>query len=258
MKRVLTALLLIPLVVVLIFWAPPLAVRLALAAVALLCLHECYAIIRAGGVRPFQPLGYALGAVLIVTSQPVDALLIVAVVAMLLLTLQSERHEAALAVASSTLFAVAYTCGPFALARWAHEVNPHWMFVVLLINWAGDSAALYVGQALGRRKLAPTISPNKTWEGSIASALLGGGVGVAYLHSFVPALHPLVAVAAALWINVAGQAGDLAESVLKRGAHVKDSGSLLPGHGGMLDRMDGALFGYPALYVFLEVLRRLA
>jgi phosphatidate cytidylyltransferase len=118
---------------------------------------------------------------------------------------------------------------------------------------------LYVGKGLGRNKLAPSISPNKTWEGAIASLVLGAGAGLAYLLYFeVSTLHWAVLAGAAALMNVAGQTGDLAESVLKRGAHIKDSGALLPGHGGMLDRMDGALFSYPALYVFLEVLRRLA
>ena len=209
------------------------------------------------GAAPFRPVGYALGAVMIVTSQPIDALLVVAVVALLALTMQSRPHETAWAAASSTLFAVAYTCGPFALARSIHGLNPHWMFVVLLINWVGDSAAMYVGKAIGRRKLAPSISPNKTWEGSIASLALGGVAGAAYLSYFMESLHPAIAVAGALWINVADRPATWPERAQTRRPS-QDSGALLPGHGGMLDRMDGALFGYPALYLFLELLRRLA
>lgn len=259
MKRVLTALILIPLAIWLIFQGPALAVRATLALVGLLCLRECFDLASATGFRPFRPVGYAVGAVMILTSEPMGPLLVAATVALLLLTLQMERHEAAMPAVAYTLFPVVYTCGPFALARWLHEINPHWMFVVLAINWVGDSAALYVGKGLGRNKLAPSISPNKTWEGAIASLVLGSGVGLAYLLYFdVSTLHWAVLAGAAALMNVAGQTGDLAESVLKRGAHIKDSGALLPGHGGMLDRMDGALFAYPAVYVFLEVLRRLA
>jgi len=259
MTRVLTALILIPLAIGLIFLGPPLAVRAALAGVALLCLRECFAIVEAMGVKPFRPVGYAAGAVMILTSEPLGPLLVVVTVALLALTLQIERHELAMPAVAYTTFVVIYTCGPFALARALHEINPHWMFVALLVNWVGDSAALYVGRSIGKNKLAPSISPNKTWEGTIASLMLGGGAGLAYLLYFdVSSLHWALLAGVAAVINIAGQTGDLAESVLKRGADLKDSGALLPGHGGMLDRMDGALFAYPALYLALEALRRLA
>ena len=251
MKRVLTALVLIPLVLGLIFFAPPLVVRGALALVALLCLHECLGIARKMGAEPFGAVAYAAGAVLILTSIPAEALLIGFLILLMALTLQMPRHEAAMPAAATTLFAVVYTCGPFLLARRLHEMSPHWLFAVLLVNWVGDSAAMYVGKAIGRRKLAPKISPGKTWEGTIASAVLGGAAGAAYLLHFQPGVDPLFAVGLSILANVSGQLGDLAESVLKRGVDMKDSGALLPGHGGMLDRMDGALFAFPAAYLFL-------
>lgn len=257
MSRVLTALLLIPFAIAVVFFGPPLAVRAALTVVAMLCLHECFQLIASMGVKPFRPVGYAAGAVLILTSEPIGPLLIAVTLALLALTLQVERHQLAIPAVAYTLFAMVYTCGPFALARMLHELNPHWMFVVFVINWVGDSAALYVGRAIGRNKLAPSISPNKTWEGTIASLALGAAAGTGYLVYFEVSTL-LWSLLASVLVNVAGQTGDLAESVLKRGADLKDSGSLLPGHGGMLDRMDGALFGFPVVYLFLELLRRLA
>lgn len=251
MKRVLTALVLVPVVFGLIFYAPPLAVRAALATVALLCLKECFDIARAMGAQPFAPVAYAAGGLLIVTSLPMGTLLIGLLVLLMALTLQLGRHETAMPAASSTLFAVVYTCGPFALARRLHEMSPHWLFAVLLAIWVGDSAAMYVGKAIGRHKLAPSISPGKTWEGAIASAVLGTAAGAAYLMYFHPAAGVAFTIGLALAANLSGQLGDLAESVLKRGARVKDSGNLLPGHGGMLDRMDGALFALPAAYLYL-------
>jgi len=251
MERVVTALILIPVVLGLIFYAPPLAVRAALAAVALLCLHECFHIVRTMGAEPFRPAGLAAGAVLIVTSLPIGGFLIGFLVLLMILTLHRSRHDVALVAVASTLFAVIYTCGPFALARRLHDMSPHWLFVVLLVNWVGDSAAMYVGKAIGRHKLAPSISPGKTWEGAIASAVLGTAAGAGYLTYFQPTAGLAFAVGLALAANVSGQLGDLAESVLKRGANLKDSGSLLPGHGGMLDRMDGALFAFPAAYLYL-------
>jgi phosphatidate cytidylyltransferase len=105
---------------------------------------------------------------------------------------------------------------------------------------------------LGRRKLAPSISPGKTWVGAIASLLLGSAAGTAYLLHFQPGAGDVgFFLGLSMVANAAGQLGDLAESVLKRGAGIKDSGELLPGHGGMLDRMDGALFAFPAAYLYL-------
>ena len=255
MKRVLTALVLIPLVLGLIFYAPPLAVRVALALVALLCLKECLDIVGAMGVEPFRPAAFAAGAVLILTSVPMGAFLVGVLALLMLLTLHRSRHEAALVAVACTFFALVYTCGPFALARRLHEMSPHWLFAALLVNWVGDSAAMYVGKAIGRNKLAPSISPGKTWEGAIASAALGTAAGAAYLQYFNPSAALWFAVGFSLVVNVSGQLGDLAESVLKRGANLKDSGGLLPGHGGMLDRMDGALFAFPAAYLYLVVSR---
>jgi phosphatidate cytidylyltransferase len=255
MKRVLTALLLIPLVIGLIFFAPPLAVRAALALVAALCLSECLHIVRTMGAEPFRPAAFAAGAVMIVTSIPIGEFLIGVLALLMVLTLHRSRHDVALSAVASTFFALVYTCGPFALARRLHEMSPHWLFAALLVNWVGDSAAMYVGKALGRHKLAPSISPGKTWEGTIASAALGTAAGTAYLMHFEPGAGFGFCLILSLLANVAGQLGDLAESVLKRGANMKDSGGLLPGHGGMLDRMDGALFAIPAVYLYLIAAR---
>ncbi len=253
MKRVATALVLIPVVIGLIFYAPPLMVRAALALVGLLCLRECLDLGRSSGVEPFGPVALAAGAVLILTSVPIGAFLIGVLVLLMALAVYAARRETAFLSVAVTFFALVYTCGPFALARRLHEMSPHWFFSALLVNWVGDSAAMYAGKAFGRHKLAPAISPGKTWEGAIASLLLGAPAGAAYLMHFVPGASLGFAVGYSLLANLSGQLGDLAESVLKRGANVKDSGAVLPGHGGMLDRMDGALFALPAAYLFLAV-----
>jgi phosphatidate cytidylyltransferase len=123
---------------------------------------------------------------------------------------------------------------------------------LLVIIWVGDSAAYYGGRAFGRHPLAPRISPKKTVEGAIAgllgSMLVGGFVGVAFLGE--PWLSVTLISAATA---VAGQVGDLAESAMKRSAGVKDSSSILPGHGGILDRLDSLFFAAPVFYWLFNI-----
>ncbi len=146
----------------------------------------------------------------------------------------------------------------------AQEEGPSLLVFLLFVVWAGDTVALYIGRTWGRRKLAPKLSPGKTWEGSIAS--MAGSLAITGLLLWLAATlqergiallsypgsveHWLVLAAI---LNVAGQLGDLVESAIKRGAGVKDSGSLLPGHGGVLDRIDALLIAAPVLWYALLV-----
>ncbi len=126
----------------------------------------------------------------------------------------------------------------------------HWVLLGILAVAAGDTAAYFTGRAIGRRKLAPSVSPNKTVEGA-AGGLLGSVVcSVLYAHGFLPHVPAGYAAAAGAAVGISGQAGDLFESLIKRAAGVKDSGTILPGHGGILDRADGILAAGPVLYLF--------
>lgn len=254
MTRVLTAVLLIPVVYLLVFYAPGYAVRAVLALVSLLCLREFFLLSRFRRVEPFAVFGYGAGAVLVVAPYlPQPAFLVILCMLLLVLGLQPARPlENLFGSAAATLLGLVYVCGPFALAGMMHRVGPHWLFFVLLLAWVGDSSAYYVGRAIGRHKLAPSISPGKTWEGAVASAVFSVAAGSVYLAYFEPGrIGFAMALAMSLTVNVAGQVGDLAESALKRSVRMKDSGTLLPGHGGMLDRMDNFLFAAPTAYLWL-------
>jgi phosphatidate cytidylyltransferase len=122
------------------------------------------------------------------------------------------------------------------------------------VSWAGDTAAYYIGRAFGRHKLAPRVSPQKTWEGAIGSLIGGVLAAGVYAHYLIPAVPLQIVLAVATAGNLAGQMGDLCESAFKRGAGVKDSGTTLPGHGGWLDRIDATLFSVPVVYALLRVL----
>nr|WP_284694781.1 phosphatidate cytidylyltransferase [Geomonas sp. Red32] len=130
---------------------------------------------------------------------------------------------------------------------------PHgvsWLFLIMVIVMSGDSAAYYVGSALGKTKLYPTVSPKKSVEGSAGG--LAGSVAGAFIFKalYFHELTPLDCVATALLLGLLGQLGDLFESLIKRSCGVKDSGTIFPGHGGVLDRLDSILFAAPAAFYY--------
>jgi phosphatidate cytidylyltransferase len=130
-----------------------------------------------------------------------------------------------------------------------------WALTVVLATWVGDSVALLVGKTFGQQRLAPTISPQKSREGAFGGMVASMAVGAASIQGFGLGDWRMGLVAGAI-IGLAGQIGDLAESVLKRQAGVKDSGSIVPGHGGMLDRIDALLFAFPAGFLLAVGLQR--
>ncbi|MBT3217778.1 MAG: phosphatidate cytidylyltransferase [Proteobacteria bacterium] len=125
-----------------------------------------------------------------------------------------------------------------------------WIFLVLVIAWAGDTGAYFSGRFLGRHKLYPRVSPKKTWEG-VAGGVTAATVGVFIVSFFYTALRPLDCVLLGVVLCLAGVLGDLAESLIKRSHQVKDSGWIMPGHGGLLDRIDSVLFVAPLLYGYV-------
>ena len=131
-------------------------------------------------------------------------------------------------------------------------LGPRMVLFLLVLLWVGDSLAYFAGRSVGRYKMAPEVSPGKTWEGAAANLLGSVLVGVAGARWI--ALPPVHLAAMAGLANVAGQLGDLAESAYKRSAGVKDSGTILPGHGGMLDRVDSLIFATPVVWYYFRIL----
>jgi phosphatidate cytidylyltransferase len=155
--------------------------------------------------------------------------------------------------AGSMILGIAYIGAPFAvLVRWRADLGPQSVLAFLIVIWANDIAAYFAGVASGRHKLAPRVSPGKSWEGA-AGGLAGGLIAGLLLSSYLSLARGEAAVWAVV-VTIVSQAADLFESVLKRRAGVKDSGRLLPGHGGVLDRFDGILLAGPAGYILLRLL----
>lgn len=177
------------------------------------------------------------------------ALLAVALSAVVLLS--GTPPAEALAAAGGFAFGVPYFAVPIAALYGIQRHDPWLLFLLLAIVWLGDSAAYYVGSAIGRHKLAPSVSPNKSWEGAIAGFLTSLAATAIWSQLRLGAVDlPLVAIGGATALS--SQIGDLVESLLKRGFGVKDSGALLPGHGGFWDRMDAMLFAAPTLLLLLR------
>lgn len=255
MKRVLTALVLIPLFCYLILWAPDWAFLAAAAAVAIFCFHEYNNLVSLHNIPKPGLFGYAAGLLILLLPQQEAALIVIMTILAMMLSLRSLEMTEVLPYAAALVLGVLYIFGSLRFGIDLRIVNRYWLLFALSLNWVGDIAALYVGRAIGRHKLAPRISPAKSWEGAIASI----AASVIYAAIYFPRLLPAVPIAEALCIaaigNIAGQFGDLCESALKRGADVKDSGTLLPGHGGWLDRVDSSLFALPVVYVLANSVR---
>jgi phosphatidate cytidylyltransferase len=255
MKRIGTALVLIPVFAYVVLWAPQWFFLAADIAVALACFYEFSNLAGAHAIARPGLFGYAAGVLLILLPQrDIGFVALIALLAMAL-SMRSRDLAHALPYAGALFVGVIYVFGALRCAAELRAISPYWAFFALSVNWVGDIFALYVGRAIGRHKLAPRVSPGKSWEGAIASAVSSLLYAALYFPKLLPQVPLAEAFAVALAGNVAGQIGDLCESALKRGAGVKDSGQVLPGHGGWLDRVDSSLFALPTIYFIVENLR---
>ncbi len=268
MKRILTAALLITAVFALIFFGQLWMLMLACCLVAELAAYEYLTLANTSGTRvPAWWMAASTALLFLVTFyRPTEAQLpVLSALALVLLGWSGFREplDRVLPDSALGLFGLIYVGYPLTLLPmiWNRDDGKPLLVFLMVAVWAGDIAALYVGKAWGRHKLSK-LSPNKTWEGSVASVAgsVIAGLGVVYLGRFLSeggntVLHITQPVwesaALAVILNVAAQLGDLLESAMKRGAGVKDSGTLLPGHGGVLDRIDALLLAAPVLWCVL-------
>lgn len=255
------------------------------AALAALGAREGYHLAEARGVEPLSGLGAATAAALVLlagwrsdwsgfAAGAVALIGALALVALLVATFGRGPARHPLAVVGITVFGALYAGLALSFVPllrglpgregWMGDGSAAWAGVLvvalpLAATWVGDAAAYFAGGAWGRKKLAPTISPNKSWVG-VWAGVLGAAVATALwfvvaapLLPGLPLPGPLAAAALGALLGVGAIVGDLAESVLKREAGAKDSGTLFPGHGGVLDRIDALIFTLPAAYAALAL-----
>jgi phosphatidate cytidylyltransferase len=257
LKRWLTSLALIPVLVLLLFWGGAHLFPLFVVLACFLSLREYYRIVWPGDRQPPKKSiaisGYIMGPVLVLSAHllPMGLFLFFFSISLILPGWLCTRHfkpDAGIP-GMMGLHALAMVYIPLAMAAYIliyhADMGARWIFMILCVVSAGDIGAFYVGTHWGRRKLCPSVSPGKTVEGALgglaANLLTGFIVGVLLMPSLPPGKSAVFFIA----LGVAGQIGDLFESMLKRSAGVKDSGNLLPGHGGVLDRIDALLFAGP-------------
>jgi phosphatidate cytidylyltransferase len=265
-KRWITGLSALPLLIGWIGWGPPLMFALLIALVCMICLQECFRMLLGEADKPAYPppivLGYVSGVSILwaAYSQSADMMPWILIANFLLCSITVlPRFKTDTSIVQAVAVQVqAMVYIPLMISALISIRNSDngilWIFFLLAIVFAGDIGAFYAGSYLGRHKLCPAVSPNKTIEGSIgglcANVLIGGIIKAVFL----PALPWPTSVAMFLLVGAAGQIGDLYESALKRSVYIKDSGTLLPGHGGMLDRIDALLFASPVALLFKEFL----
>lgn len=262
MTRLLTALVALPLLLFATWWSNPfLFVGIATLAI-LAALHEFYGIAEKAGAPPFRIIGFAASGVILAVAAGIgpewnSLVLAVTTVVVMVATLARVDDKGRILVgAASTMLGVLYvaTLGSYLVAvrmlAAPPQVAAKLITLFLAIVMMSDTAAYYSGRTFGKQKLAPRVSPAKTIEGSIGGLVGSTAAAVAAKYIFFPELPLTHAFALGAGMGVVGQVGDLVESLLKRGSDVKDAASILPGHGGFLDRLDSMLLNAPILYAY--------
>jgi phosphatidate cytidylyltransferase len=262
LKRWLTSLVAIPVLVAFLVKAPPAAFAVFIGGVAMIALWEYNRIVYKGlspGPGRLIPIwGFITGLLLLYAAyetgwRHVPAILLINALGAGFLSIPRFKIDTAVVDGVSrqmqglVYIPLALSC--LILLRMEPD-GVRWVFLILLVVFPGDVGAFYAGRFFGRRKLSPAISPGKTMEGAIGGLLVSIVVGFAFMFGFLPHLSRPGCLLLFVLISRSGQAGDLFESELKRVRQIKDSGSILPGHGGLLDRIDALLFAAPAAYLY--------
>jgi phosphatidate cytidylyltransferase len=273
--RVLTAAILIPIVVAAIWWGPTWLIAVLAAGIAIVALLEFFSMaarlglqayrmwtcFAAAGIMAQQFYASRLASVtslgeLLNRSAKVNLEIVLFgyVLGTAVIALGSRRPFAeALPSVSIGAAALVVIVLPFSAVVRLHGVDvlgPFLLLFTVTLVWVGDTAAYFTGRSIGRWKMAPQVSPGKTWEGAAANLL--GALLVAVVFGRWTRISPVHMLGMALAGNVAGQLGDLFKSTWKRGAGIKDSGTILPGHGGMLDRIDAMILAAPAVWYYFQ------
>jgi phosphatidate cytidylyltransferase len=260
LERVISGVMAIPIVLGIILYGHPGLFFFLIASIVLIAAHEYFSMIAKTGVSCFPVEGLVLSFLLLVVGFFIPQFLMlfgifIPLTLFVVWCFRGKNVHVALDSISYTLFGILYTAGlgGYFLLISNLEGGRQMIVFILLFVWAGDSAAFYVGRKLGERKLLEVVSPKKTIVGAVANVmgtLIASLLASSLFFNEIPLIHCLIV---AFICGIIGQFGDLAESLIKRNCQVKDSGTLIPGHGGVLDRIDSLLYVGPAFYCYYQV-----
>jgi len=258
MKRVITAFVAVPLLIGIIWFAPFWILTMVILVVALGGLYEFYRMLGPRAAKTIVLITYVLtiflfGSLLYKGPFFITILPFFVMFPLAFFLLSNEKNYPKSADFAQAIIGPFYICLPliFFLLIAQLDQGKMWIFFTLAVIFAGDTGSFYTGRYLGKHKLTQ-ISPGKTWEGTVGGLLaniLSAGI---FRLLFFPSLSLISIVVIAIVMGISGQVGDLAESLLKRISNMKDSGTVLPGHGGILDRIDSLLFAIPVLYLYVS------
>jgi len=257
-KRLLSTLILLPLFVWILLGTPAWVFGAMVILVGTLGQWEFTRMFERAGVRTLAGVGLLGGAAVTASfaaGGAVPAVLGAVVLAVLTAALRRPRGApAAWEPAAVTLLGICYVNWLLGHALWLRDLGEGagWVLLLVWVTWIGETAAYVVGSCLGRHKLAPVASPRKTVEGAVAQLAVSPLAVLLAQAWFMPSLSGRDVVLVGLLLGVAGQVGDLVESALKRSVGTKDTGGIIPGHGGILDRLDGLLFNAPVLFYYVS------
>ena len=261
MARIFTGIIAVPIVTGIVYYGSPLYFLIFVSAVVLTAVYEFFTMIDRTGVTGFPILGMVLSLLLLISLYfggrfLMEWGLIASLTLFGMWFLQEKNVKLAIDQIAYTLFGIFYIAGLGGyclLIRKLEDGNILILFLFLIV-WLGDISAYYWGKNFGKKFIAPLVSPKKTMEGSIAGlagSLLAGFIVEAWLLDYIALGHCLLV---AFLCGIIGQFGDLAESLLKRHVGIKDSSNIIPGHGGVLDRIDSLLFAGPAFYCYFKLM----
>ena len=258
-QRVATAIVLLPLVLLSILYLPPSLFLLVLDLLLGLGVFELLRLLARYEVEAYWftfPLALLLPWVWTYSPDWVlNYLVVSSLTCMGHSVFQTRKMKSGFLSASGNLMAILYLSIPLSMAGSFQKFQPLHLLMVLSVVWAGDTVAYGVGKKWGRHKVTSQVSPHKSLEGYVAGLLFSVLAAMAFGHYFFPAWSVAYLILIGAFLGLVGTVGDLFESMLKRGADIKDSSNLLPGHGGVLDRIDSLLFALPAYYTLLVLLK---